>query len=137
MERIVRKVMPFPQPVAWIENKHIYQRVAVYARVSTSKNEQLESVEAQKDYYTKYISGRTDWIFSGLYSDQGLSGTSYNKRKEFNQMITGALSGKFDLIITKSISRFARNTVDALKTTRKLKAHGVEVYFENINPNTA
>lgn len=130
MERIVRKVMRFPQPITWTENKNVYRQVAVYARVSTNKDDQLESVEAQKDYYTKYISGRSDWMFAGLYSDQGLSGTSYNKRKEFNRMITDALMGRFDLIITKSISRFARNTVDTLKTTRKLKEHGVEVYFE-------
>jgi len=106
------------------------RRVAAYARVSTSSDEQLLSVEAQKDYYPKYIATHPDWDFVALYADEGISGTSSKRRLEFNRMVRDALDGKIDLIITKSISRFARNTVDTLTTIRQLKAAGVEVLFE-------
>jgi site-specific DNA recombinase len=109
------------------------RRVAAYARVSTDMEEQLTSYEAQMDYYTKYIMGRADWQFAGLYSDEGISGTSTKYRTGFNQMIEDALDGKIDLIVTKSISRFARNTVDSLVTIRKLKENGVECFFEKEN----
>lgn len=109
------------------------KRVAGYARVSTDSDEQFTSYEAQVDYYTNYISQRTDWIFAGMYADEGISGTNTKNRDGFNNMINDALSGKIDLIITKSVSRFARNTVDSLTTVRKLKDAGVEVYFEKEN----
>lgn len=109
------------------------RRVAAYARVSTDMEEQLTSYEAQMDYYTKYIMARSDWEFAGLYSDEGISGTSTKYRTGFNQMIEDALDGKIDLIVTKSISRFARNTVDSLVTIRKLKERGVECFFEKEN----
>ena len=109
------------------------KRVAGYARVSTDSDEQFTSYEAQVDYYTNYISQRTDWIFAGMYADEGISGTNTKNRDGFNNMISDALSGKIDLIITKSVSRFARNTVDSLTTVRKLKDAGVEVYFEKEN----
>ena len=109
------------------------RRVAAYARVSTDNEEQLTSYEAQIDYYTNYINGRDDWEFVGVYPDEGITGTNTKKREQFRQMVADALDGKIDLIITKSVSRFARNTVDSLTTIRKLKEHNVEVYFEKEN----
>jgi len=90
-------------------------------------------VEAQKDYFAKLICQRLDWIFVGVYADEGISGTSINRREAFNRMVTDALAGNIDLIVTKSISRFARNTVDTLNTIRLLKAANVEVFFEKEN----
>lgn len=112
------------------------QRVAAYARVSTDSDEQMGSVEAQKDYFEKLIQKRPDWEFAGIYADEGISGTSLNRREAFNRMVAEALDGKIDLIITKSLSRFARNTVDTLNTIRKLKIAGVGVYFEKEDINT-
>lgn len=109
------------------------RKVAAYARVSTLSDEQDTSFKAQVDYYSNYIRMRGDWTFVGIYHDDGISGRSYRNRDGFNQMVSDALDGKINLIITKSLSRFARNTVDALVTIRKLKAAGVEVYFEKEN----
>lgn len=106
------------------------RKVAGYARVSTDSDEQFTSYEAQVDYYTNYIKAKPEWEFVGLYSDEGISATNTKKRDGFNLMISDALSGKIDLIVTKSVSRFARNTVDSLTTIRKLKEHKVECYFE-------
>lgn len=106
------------------------RRVAGYARVSTDSDEQFTSYEAQVDYYTRYIQGNAEWEFVSVYTDEGISGTNTKRRAGFNQMISDALAGQIDLIVTKSVSRFARNTVDSLTTIRKLKEHGVEVYFE-------
>lgn len=106
------------------------RKVAAYARVSTDHEEQLTSYQAQIDYYTSYIQGRSDWEFVKVYTDEGISGTSTNRREGFKTMIADALDGKIDLIITKSVSRFARNTVDSLTTIRKLKDHHIECYFE-------
>jgi DNA invertase Pin-like site-specific DNA recombinase len=109
------------------------RRVAGYARVSTDNEEQLTSYEAQVDYYTKYIQGREDWEFVAVYTDEGISATSTAKREGFNRMVSDALAGRIDLIVTKSVSRFARNTVDSLTTVRKLKDKGIEIYFEKEN----
>ena len=109
------------------------RRVAAYARVSTNSEEQVTSYEAQVDYYTKYIQSRPDWEFVKVYTDEGITGTNTKHRDGFNEMIEDALAGKIDLIITKSVSRFARNTVDSLITVRKLKEKGIEVYFEKEN----
>lgn len=109
------------------------RRVAGYARVSTELEQQQNSYQTQLDYYTAYISSRPDWEFVGMYSDEGVTGTSTKKRDGFNRMVEDALNGKIDLIVTKSVSRFARNTVDSLSTVRKLKAAGVEIYFEKEN----
>ena len=109
------------------------RRTAAYARVSTGSEEQLTSYEAQVDYYTKYIKERADWEFVKVYTDEGISATNTKKRDGFKQMVADALAGQIDLIITKSVSRFARNTVDSLVTVRKLKEKGVEVYFEKEN----
>lgn len=112
------------------------KRVAAYARVSTNSEEQLTSYEAQVKHYTEYIQSKehTDhWQFVDVYTDRGITGVSTAKREGFNRMIQDALAGKIDLIITKSVSRFARNTVDTLTAIRRLKEHGVEVYFEEQN----
>ena len=110
-----------------------HRRVAAYARVSTDSEEQLTSYEAQVDYYTKYIHSRFDWEFVDVYTDEGISATNTKRREGFNRMVHDALDGKIDLIVTKSVSRFARNTVDSLTTVRKLKDASVEVYFEKEN----
>lgn len=102
------------------------RKVAGYARVSTDHDEQLTSYEAQLDYYTTMIKSHEDWEFVGMYSDEGVTGTSTKKREGFQRMVADALAGKIDLIITKSVSRFARNTVDSLSTIRDLKANGTE-----------
>ena len=109
------------------------RRVAGYARVSTDSDEQFTSYKAQVDYYTRYIKQNPEWEFVKVYTDEGISGTNTKKRTGFNEMIADATSGKIDLIVTKSVSRFARNTVDSLVTIRKLKEKGVEVYFEKEN----
>ena len=109
------------------------RRTAGYARVSTDQEEQQSSYEAQVDYYTNYIQTRDDWEFITVYTDEGISATSTAKRDGFNNMVADALAGRIDLIVTKSVSRFARNTVDSLSTIRKLKEHGTEVYFEKEN----
>lgn len=109
------------------------RKVAGYARVSTDYDEQTSLYEAQMRYYENYIQSRNDWEFVKMYSDEGMSGTNIKKRQGFNTMIKDALDGKIDLIITKSVIRFARNTVDSLSTVRKLKEAGVEIYFEKEN----
>ena len=117
-------------------SKKTKRRVAAYARVSTDEEEQLNSYEAQKTYYTQKIQDSPDWEMAGIYADEGISGTSLKKRTQFNKMITACKRGHIDLIITKSLSRFARNTVDCLDTVRLLKANGIGVYFEKENINT-
>ena len=109
------------------------RKVAGYARVSTDHEDQVTSYQAQVDYYTRYITGHSGWELAGIYTDEGITGTSTSKRAGFQAMVADALAGKVDLIVTKSVSRFARNTVDSLTTVRTLKDHGVEVYFEKEN----
>ena len=109
------------------------RRVAAYARVSTNDVDQRTSYNNQVDYYTQYIREHEGWEFAGIFTDEGITGTSIRHRDGFNAMIAAAMEGRIDLIITKSVSRFARNTVDTLTTVRKLKERGVEVYFEKEN----
>ena len=109
------------------------RKVAAYARVSTDSDEQYSSYEAQVGYYTNFIQGKPNWEFVKVYADEGISGTSTKRRDSFNEMIDSALNGNIDLIITKSISRFARNTLDTISITRKLKSKGIEVFFEKEN----
>lgn len=111
----------------------VKRRVAAYARVSTDYEEQITSYQAQVRFYTNYIQSRSDWQFVDVYTDEGISALNTKKRDGFNRMIADALDGRIDLIITKSVSRFARNTVDSLSTIRKLKEHNVECYFEKEN----
>jgi len=121
-----------PLTLQSIDSK-VKRKVAAYARVSTDSDEQYTSYDAQVKYYTKEIQKHDDWEFVKVYADEGITGTSTKNRKGFKEMIDDALNGKIDLIVTKSISRFARNTVDTLEHIRKLKANGVEVYFEKEN----
>ncbi|MGS0973466.1 MAG: recombinase family protein [Candidatus Izemoplasmataceae bacterium] len=109
------------------------KRVCAYARVSTDSEDQLHSFNAQKSEYKKKIEENEKWDFVGLYADEGISGTSIKKRPQFQQMIQDAKDGKIDLILTKSLSRFARNTVDTLTMVRDLRKIDVEVYFEKEN----
>ena len=112
------------------------RRTAAYARISTDHEDQLSSYAEQVEYYTAYIKERPDLEFVKVYADEGITGTSITHRAGFRRMIADALAGKIDFIITKSVSRFARNTVDLLSTIRQLKEKGVEVYFEKENIRT-
>ena len=116
-ERVITKVRPKRNLQSFPELR-LQKRVAAYARVSSDSEEQLNSVEAQKDYFEKLIKEKPEWIFAGVYADEGISGTTLNKRVAFNKMIEDAMNGKIDLIVTKSLSRFARNTVDALNVIK-------------------
>lgn len=111
-------------------------RVAAYCRVSTDSEEQESSYDAQIQHYTSYIESHPDWVLAGIYADDGISGMNAKKRDEFRRMIHDCHEGKIDMVITKSISRFARNTVDCLNYTRALKNKNIGVYFEKENINT-
>ena len=119
--------------------KNLYDmnlRVVYYARVSTDKDEQINSLENQKNYFEELINEEKNWILSGSYIDEGISGTSVKKRESFLKMINDAKKGKFDMILTKEVSRFARNTIDSIKYTQYLLEKGVIVNFINDNINT-
>lgn len=127
------------QPTEQYSERDFYKkhlRVAPYCRVSSKKDEQLNSYEAQIEYYTEKVNENPDWTMVRLYADEGITGTSTRKRKQFNQMIRDCEKGKIDLVITKSVSRFCRNTLDGLDYIRRLKRHGVGVLFEKENVNT-
>lgn len=111
-------------------------RVAAYARVSTDLAEQLESLKAQREHYESYIRTNPEWVFAGIYFDEGISGTKKEKRPELLRMIRDCENGKIDFIITKSISRFARNTVDCLELVRRLSDIGIYILFEKEGLNT-
>ena len=125
--RIIEPTIPIHETV-----KTTYRalRVAAYCRVSTKQEEQLHSYETQVKHYTERIQAENGWILEGIYADKGITGTSYKKRDEFNRMIRRCKQGKIDMIIVKSIARFARNTVDCLKFVRMLNDLNVVVYFE-------
>lgn len=110
--------------------------MAAYCRVSTDSDEQATSYETQIEHYTTYIHNHPDWKLAGIYADDGISGTNTKKRDEFNRMIEDCMAGTIDMIITKSISRFARNTLDCLKYIRQLKDKHIPVFFEKENINT-
>ncbi|MDI9508976.1 MAG: recombinase family protein [Bacillota bacterium] len=137
MSRINRNVTTIPATISRFTsipiNEQRKRRTAAYARVSTDSEEQATSYEAQVDYYTSYIKSRDDWEFVDIYTDDGISATNTKHREGFRRMIADALDGKIDLIVTKSVSRFARNTVDSLTTVRQLKEKGIEIYFEKEN----
>ena len=116
--------------------QNVKKRVAAYCRVSTDNDDQANSFESQQRYFRQYIERNPDWELYAIFADEGISGTNTKKRKEFNRMIACAQNGDFDLIITKEISRFARNTLDSIFYTRDLKKHGVGVIFLNDNINT-
>ena len=108
-----------------------HRRVVIYARVSTEHEAQISALENQIDWYKPILAARPEWELVGQYIDEGITGTSAEKRPQFMKMISDAMKRKFDLIITREVSRFARNTVDTLQYTRKLKEKGVEVFFIN------
>ena len=110
--------------------EHNKLRVAAYCRVSTDSDEQLESLDAQIKHYESYVNANPEWEFAGLYYDEGISGTKKEKRPELLRMIADCEDRKIDLIVTKSISRFARNTTDCLELVRKLLDLDVFIYFE-------
>ncbi len=120
------------------ENRDKYHqlRVAAYCRVSTEQEEQQNSYQVQISYYTDLINKKKEWTLAGIFADEGISGTQTKKRTEFNRMIRMCKNKKIDLVITKSISRFARNTVDCLEYVRQLKDLGIGVIFEKENINT-
>ena len=111
-------------------------RVAAYCRVSTDSDEQALSYEAQIEHYTEYIQQNPDWVLAGIFADDGISGTNTKKRTEFNRMIYACMAGEIDMVISKSISRFARNTLDCLRYIRQLKEKNIAVYFEKESINT-
>ncbi|MFR2774378.1 MAG: recombinase family protein [Anaerostipes sp.] len=119
-----------------VTGKNQKLRVAAYCRVSTSNDAQLESLETQKAHYESYITSRDDWQFAGLYFDEGITGTKKEKRPELMRMMQDCAAKKIDFIITKSISRFSRNTTDCLELVRKLLELDVPIYFEKENINT-
>lgn len=129
-KRVVRKIQPTVDTAKELKKEYRQLRVAAYCRVSTKQEEQLNSYEVQVKHYTERIQSEPKWMLVGIYADKGITGTSVKKRDEFNKMIRKCKQGKIDMIITKSIARFARNTVDCLTHTRMLKDLGVDVYFE-------
>lgn len=132
------KVVTIPAKPELSKGKAIARqlRVAAYCRVSTDDEEQLTSYEAQKNYYTNKIMNNTEWTMAGIFADEGITGTSAKKRPEFIRMIRLCRQKKIDVVLTKSISRFARNTVDCLNYIRALKALGIAIIFEKENINT-
>ncbi len=131
-------VIPARRRVGNTVNKEVKPKlkVAAYCRVSTDSDEQATSYEAQVEHYTDFIKKNPEWEFAGIFADDGITGTNTKKREEFNRMIDEAMAGKIDMIVTKSISRFARNTLDCLKYIRQLKEKNIPVYFEKENINT-
>lgn len=123
MEMKITKISTLPQ----LDRK---KRVAAYARVSTGKDAMLHSLSAQVSYYNNLIQNNNEWEFAGIYADEAMSGTKDN-REEFNRMVDDCKAGKIDLIITKAISRFARNTATLLSTIRELSSVGVDVFLKN------
>ncbi|WDM22914.1 recombinase family protein [Paenibacillus polymyxa] len=126
------KTMDIVEGIQSIQKK----KVAAYCRVSTDSEEQKESYTNQVNHYTQYIQNNLEWEMADIYADEGISGTNTKNRTHFNRMIQDARNGKLDLILVKSISRFARNTLDLLKYVRELKSLGVAVFFERENINT-
>ena len=131
-------VIPARRRVGNTVNKEVKPKlkVAAYCRVSTDSDEQSTSYEAQVEHYTNFIQKNEEWEFAGIFADDGISGTNTKKREEFNRMIAECMEGHIDMIITKSISRFARNTLDCLRYIRQLKEKNVPVFFEKENINT-
>ena len=137
-QKVPRKVTVTPPDPKYAEKdiRKQHLRVAPYCRVSTGSEEQQTSFTAQMDYFTQRIAANKDWTMVQMYADKGITGTSAKKRPQFLKMIRDAEKGKIDLVITKSVSRFCRNTLDGLEYVRRLKRCGVGVFFEKENTNT-
>ena len=139
VQRIPKRTVSVIEPQKSIlvdKEKYHQKRVAAYCRVSTDSEEQLTSYQNQMRVYTEMIAANKEWEFAGLYADEGISGTRADKRPEFQRMIRDCQNGKIDYIITKSVSRFARNTVECLEYVRSLKAQGIGIFFEEQNIDT-
>ena len=139
VQRIPKRTVSVIEPQKSIlvdKEKYHQKRVAAYCRVSTDSEEQLTSYQNQVRVYTEMIAANKEWEFAGLYADEGISGTRADKRPEFQRMIRDCQNGKIDYIITKSVSRFARNTVECLEYVRSLKAQGIGIFFEEQNIDT-
>ena len=139
VRRIPKRTVSVIEPQKSIlvdKEKYHQKRVAAYCRVSTDSEEQLTSYQNQMRVYTEMIAANKEWEFAGLYADEGISGTRADKRPEFQRMIRDCQNGKIDYIITKSVSRFARNTVECLEYVRSLKAQGIGIFFEEQNIDT-
>ena len=139
VQRIPKRTVSVIEPQTSIlvdKEKYHQKRVAAYCRVSTDSEEQLTSYQNQMRVYTEMIAANKEWEFAGLYADEGISGTRADKRPEFQRMIRDCQNGKIDYIITKSVSRFARNTVECLEYVRSLKAQGIGIFFEEQNIDT-
>jgi len=126
----------YPLKITKDKTKENKIKAAAYCRVSSNSEEQMESYNAQVKYYEKHIKENSSYSFAGIYADQGISGTSTKNRDAFNRMLKDGEEGKIDIIITKSISRFGRNTIDTLNTIRKLKEKNIDVFFEKENIHT-
>ena len=129
-------IIPAKEETLQDQKKKKNLRVAAYCRVSTKKDEQLNSYENQRDYYTEKIMANPNWTMADIFADEGITGTSACKRKDFLRMIRQCRKGKIDMILAKSVSRFARNTVDTLSYTRELRSMGIPVIFEEQNINS-
>lgn len=139
VQRILKRTVSVIEPQKSIlvdKEKYHQKRVAAYCRVSTDSEEQLTSYQNQMRVYTEMIAANKEWEFAGLYADEGISGTRADKRPEFQRMIRDCQNGRIDYIITKSVSRFARNTVECLEYVRSLKAQGIGIFFEEQNIDT-
>lgn len=128
--KVVRQIPATLGPSERVRSEYRQLRVAAYCRVSTQQEEQLNSYSVQVKHYTELITSEPKWVLAGIFADKGITGTSVKKRDEFNKMIRKCKQGKIDMIITKSIARFSRNTVDCLQHIRLLKELGVDVFFE-------
>ena len=135
VRKMVTKIAANPL-VSKQNNENAILNVAAYCRVSTDSEEQLDSYKAQMEYYTDAIAKNPKWRFVGIYADEGITGLQAKKRDQFLKMIRDCERGKIDLILTKSVARFARNTVDSLKYVRKLREKGIGVYFEEQSLNS-
>ena len=138
MHETVPRVVVIPAKPELVQRQTVRRqlRVAAYCRVSTDDEEQLTSYEAQQNYYTDKIMTNQEWTIAGIFADEGITGTSARKRPQFLKMIRQCRQKKIDIVLTKSISRFARNTVDCLHYIRLLKELGIAVIFEKENINT-
>lgn len=130
----MKKVTGLKQVQAPTQKKKL--RVAAYCRVSTGNDAQLESLDTQKSYFETYINSRSDWEFAGLYFDEGISGTKKEKRTALQQLLTDCENHQIDMVITKSLSRFSRNTTDCLEMVRRLQTIDIPIYFQQENLNT-
>ena len=139
VQKIPKKTVTLIEPKRTFlvdKEKYRQKRVAAYCRVSTDNEEQLTSYTNQMKVYKDMINSRKDWEFAGMYADEGISGTRADKRPAFTKMINDCLAGKIDYVITKSVSRFARNTVECLEYVRMLKGRDIGIFFEEQNIDT-